>query len=133
VRLATVLPALQLTVNVTAAAPAMRGVVDGPHPDAPPELQQYAFIVGDWDCTTRFMKPDGSGFVEGKARWSGYWILGGTAIQDVWAGKRNKASFRVSAKYPHGSESDNFNLMSTYGPPRGFPAGSRPRRRNLIA
>jgi hypothetical protein len=30
------------------------------------------------------MKPDGSGFNEGSATWTGYWILGGWAIQDDW-------------------------------------------------
>lgn len=76
---------LLLAAHSALAAPPMRGLTDGPHPDAPAELSQYAFIVGDWDCKTRFMGPDGS-FTEGSARWSGHWILGGTAIQDIWQG-----------------------------------------------
>jgi hypothetical protein len=64
------------------AAPA--GAVDGPHPDAPAETAQFAFLVGTWDCTTRSMKPDGSESLEGRARWTGYWILGGWALQDDW-------------------------------------------------
>jgi len=57
---------------------------DGLHPDAPPETAQFAFLIGEWDCTIRQMKPDGSGWSERRARWTGYWILGGWAIQDDW-------------------------------------------------
>jgi hypothetical protein len=50
------------------------------NPKAPPETQQFAFIVGAWTCKTRFMKPDGSGFSEGKATWTGRYILDGWAV-----------------------------------------------------
>ena len=32
----------------------------GLNPAAPPETAQFGFLVGDWDCATKFMKPDGS-------------------------------------------------------------------------
>lgn len=54
------------------------------NPEAPPETAQFAFIVGEWDCVTRFMKPDGNGYSEGRAKWTGYFILDGWAIQDDW-------------------------------------------------
>lgn len=54
------------------------------HPKAPKETAQFAFLVGEWDCTTRSMMPDGKTFTEGKATWIGYFILGGWAIQDDW-------------------------------------------------
>jgi hypothetical protein len=61
---------------------------DGLHPEAPPETSQFAFLIGEWDCRTRSMKPDGTGHLEGQARWTGYWILGGWAIQDDWESTR---------------------------------------------
>lgn len=70
-----------LTPSVQAGAP--RGAA-GPHPDAPAETAQFAFLIGEWECTTRSVKPDGSGFNEGSATWKGYWILGGWAMQDDW-------------------------------------------------
>lgn len=57
--------------------------VSQPHPKAPPETAQYAFLIGEWDCKTKSMRPDG-GSVEGEARWKAYYILGGWAIQDEW-------------------------------------------------
>lgn len=63
------------------ATPALAG---GPNPAAPEETAQFAFIVGEWNCITRFMKPDGSGHNEGRATWTGYWILDGWAVQDDW-------------------------------------------------
>lgn len=71
------------------------------NPQAPPETEQFSFIVGAWDCTTKFMKPDGSGYGEGRARWIGYYILDGWAIQDDWIGIR-----------PDGSESRGTNIRS---------------------
>lgn len=83
--------------SVALAASAGPGVVPsetgGPHPDAPTETSQFAFLIGTWDCTTRFMKPDGSGFTEGIATWTGYWILGGWAIQDDWKSPRPDGGF----------------------------------------
>jgi hypothetical protein len=76
----------QLALAVALAIPAV--AAHGPHPDAPPETAQFAFLVGQWDCTTRSMKADGSGEVEGQATWTGYWILDGWAIQDDWESAR---------------------------------------------
>jgi hypothetical protein len=52
---------------------------------APDETVQFSFLIGEWDCTTRSMRPDLSGFVEGEGRWVGYYILDGWAIQDDWS------------------------------------------------
>ncbi len=78
---AAILAIVLLTPAVQAGAPRE---ATRPHPDAPAETAQVAFLVGEWECTTRSMKPDGSGFNEGSATWTGYWILGGWAIQDDW-------------------------------------------------
>jgi len=71
------------------------------NPHAPVETAQFDFIVGSWNCTTKFMKPDASGYAEGKARWIGYYILDGWAIQDDWIGVR-----------PDGGESHGTNVRS---------------------
>ncbi|MDH3626737.1 MAG: hypothetical protein OEV00_13490 [Acidobacteriota bacterium] len=61
----------------TLALPTLAGI----HPDAPPETTQYSFIIGKWDCTTRFMGgPDGK-YVEGRATWTGEYFLGGLSIR----------------------------------------------------
>ncbi len=55
-----------------------------PHADAPPELSQYAFLIGDFRIEARVWK-DGAwsqGFRA--ARWNGRYILGGMAIMDEW-------------------------------------------------
>lgn len=79
---------LVVTVLLSVLLPPIAGTAlsgaEGPHPDAPAETEQFGFLVGEWDCATRSMKPDGSGYTEGSARWTGYWILGGWAIQDDW-------------------------------------------------
>lgn len=70
------------------------------HPDAPPETAQYAFLVGEWSCRTKSMRPDQS-FVEGQATWTGRYILDGWAIEDHWIARR-----------PDGSESHGINIRS---------------------
>ena len=56
------------------STPVLGAAADGPNSDAPPETTQFAFIIGEWDCKTRFMAPD-STFTDGEATWAGYWIL----------------------------------------------------------
>ncbi len=53
-------------------------------PEAPPETAQFAFLIGEWSCKTRGMKPDGSMHDGPDATWTGTWILDGWAIQDTW-------------------------------------------------
>jgi hypothetical protein len=53
-------------------------------PDAPPETAQFAFLVGEWRCTTRRMDPEGHLQPGPEASWTGYYILGGWAIEDDW-------------------------------------------------
>ena len=53
-------------------------------PDAPSETAQFAFLVGDWHCKTSGRRPDGSIENGPDATWTGYYILGGWAIQDDW-------------------------------------------------
>jgi len=59
------------------------------HPDAPAQTEQFAFLVGDWDCAMKALTPDGKDTVEIQAQWSGRYILGGWAIQDHWYSERS--------------------------------------------
>ncbi len=58
--------------------------VGGRNPAAPPESEQFAFLVGDKSCESRQMRPDGTMVDAGSARWEGRWILDGWAIADEW-------------------------------------------------
>ena len=57
-----------------------------PHPDAPAELGQFAFLIGDFEITShRWMGEDWSPPRPGpRARWRGWYGLGGMAIYDEW-------------------------------------------------
>lgn len=90
----------------------------GPNPQAPPETEQYSFMVGKWDCTTRFMMPDGSGYVEGRARWTGHYILDGWAIQDHWIG------YKPDGQESHGTNIRSFNRQTRKWDNRWLSAGS---------
>ena len=57
-----------------------------PHPNAPVELSQFAFLVGDYDITSHAWRngtwtPPRPG---PHARWNGRYGLGGMAIYDEW-------------------------------------------------
>lgn len=53
------------------------------NPAAPEETRQFEFIVGNWQCATRFMDDEGN-YHEGEARWEGFYMLDGWAIKDIW-------------------------------------------------
>ena len=57
-----------------------------PHPDAPPELEQFAFLIGDFTITSHIMTPTGwSPPRPGpQARWNGHYSMGGMMITDEW-------------------------------------------------
>jgi hypothetical protein len=57
-----------------------------PHENAPPELAQFAFLIGDYKITLhRWQGEDWSPPQPGvSARWNGYYGLGGMAIIDEW-------------------------------------------------
>lgn len=67
-----------------AAAPATL-ISDGPHPDAPAALMEYGQLVGNWQCKSHRLLPDGSWKQgEGLNTWTWYYVLDGRAVQDVW-------------------------------------------------
>ena len=56
-----------------------------PHPEAPPELRQFEFLIGPWNCEVDWLRQDGIR-AQGQATWTGYWILDGRAIRDDFRG-----------------------------------------------
>ena len=56
-----------------------------PHPEAPAELLQFGFLIGPWDCEVDWLRQDGTR-AQGKATWTGHWILDGRAIRDDFRG-----------------------------------------------
>ena len=96
--------AISILVLVAGASTAdTNTVVVGLSPDAPPETAQFAFLIGDWDCATRFMSPAGDAYNEGRARWKAFFTLNGWAIQDYWIG------YPADGGESHGTNIRSFN------------------------
>jgi hypothetical protein len=57
--------------------------IDKLNPNAPPELAQFAFLVGEWRCDVVIKQPDGS-WGSLKATWEARFILDGYAIADEY-------------------------------------------------
>lgn len=57
-----------------------------PHPNAPAELTQFSFLIGDFEITSHIMTPAGwSPPRPGpRARWNGWYSMGGMMITDEW-------------------------------------------------
>ncbi len=88
------------------------------NPEAPPETRQFAFLIGEWECTQKAMAPDGRSYRESTATWSGRFILDGWAIQDDWVSPRpGGGSF-------HGTNIRSFNPKTRKWDNRWLPAGS---------
>ena len=54
-----------------------------PNPKAPPELSQFAFIIGEWRCDVRVKGEDGT-WQTYQATWVGRYILDGYVIADEY-------------------------------------------------
>ena len=78
-------PAAATAEDVAAIAPP-RCDDGAPHPDAPPELSQFAFLIGDYEVAAyQWQGDDWSPPRPGpQARWNGWYGLGGMVIQDEW-------------------------------------------------
>ena len=77
----------QVGAEEDAAQPIPPRCDDGtPHPDAPPELAQFAFLIGDFEITSHIMLANGwSPPRPGpRARWNGWYSMGGMMITDEW-------------------------------------------------
>jgi len=53
------------------------------HPDAPPELSQFEFMIGLFDCVDEIRQPDGSR-VSFPATWGAHYFLNGRGVQDEY-------------------------------------------------
>lgn len=116
-RPSTVRSITSTVIAVAASAITLSAGASDPNPAAPPETSQYAFMIGEWECTTRFMGPDGT-YNEGRASWSAEFILDGWAIQDYWVSTRpNGAVF-------HGTNIRSFNPALGKWECRWLPQGS---------
>jgi hypothetical protein len=68
---------------------------NGPEPHLKEKLMLFGQFVGDWEIVeARYLQLDGS-WVRMKGEVHFGWILGGTAVQDVWMGKRLDSSKMV--------------------------------------
>ena len=56
------------------------------HPEAPKELDQFAFLIGNWEIRGRAWDQEASDWTSGylPSYWEGRWILDGRAIADYW-------------------------------------------------
>ncbi len=60
----------------------------GPDPKLKDDLMLFGQFVGDWEiCDARYLQKDGT-WVRMRGEIHFGWILGGTAVQDVWMGTR---------------------------------------------
>ena len=65
------------------------------NPDAPPETEQFAFIIGAFDCVDQIRQQDGS-WLEFPAVWNAYYFLNGHGIQDkYWAPTFSTSNIRI--------------------------------------
>jgi hypothetical protein len=66
-----------------------------PHPDAPAELEQFAFMVGEFDCVDEMRQKDGS-FLRFRAIWNARYFLNGFGIQDeYWTPRFFTSNIRI--------------------------------------
>jgi len=76
-------------------APSPAYPVGRPHLDAPPELEQFAFMIGEFDCLDTIRQPDGSS-LEFPAIWNAHYFLNGLGIQDeYWTPKFHTSNIRI--------------------------------------
>ncbi len=79
-------PALGTPQAQSAGPAAPRCDLGEKHAAAPPEIDQFAFLIGDFDVTSHIMTPTGWSPPRpgAHARWNGWWGLDGMMIYDEW-------------------------------------------------
>jgi len=55
------------------------------NPQAPDVLDQYAFVIGDWDADVTFYRPDGQQ-IRYMGKWHNIWIGNGLTVFQEWRG-----------------------------------------------
>jgi len=83
-----------------------------PNPAAPPELTQFAFMIGEFDCVDRLLQQDGS-WQETTAIWNASYFLDGFGIQDrYWNDRFATSNIRIYDP-GRGSWFVNYAMMPT--------------------
>ncbi len=66
-----------------------------PHPEAPSELAQFAFMIGEFDCVDEIRQQDGSK-LRFRAIWNARYFLNGYGIQDeYWTPRFFTSNIRI--------------------------------------
>lgn len=66
-----------------------------PHPEAPPEIRQFDFMIGECECTDSLRQPDGS-WRTMSSKWNAAYFLNGQGIQDqYWADNFATSNIRI--------------------------------------
>lgn len=55
------------------------------NPDAPAGIDQYAFLIGDWDAEVTLQR-DGQDPLVYRAKWHNHWIANGNMVMQEWRG-----------------------------------------------
>lgn len=63
--------------------PSTRFPFGRPHPDAPPQLQEFAFMIGQNDCVDERLNQATGEWVTSARTWDAYYYLNGRAIRDT--------------------------------------------------
>lgn len=75
-----------------------------PNPQSPPELSQFAFIIGEWLCDARVKREDGA-WQKYQATWIGRYILDGYVIADEY-----RMTNQTGEQVVHGMNFRSFNV-----------------------
>ena len=67
---------------------------EGPNPDAPPELSQFAFLIGAWRADGKLKSVDGK-WKPFTADWTARYILGGYVITDEFHTNDTESEFQL--------------------------------------
>ncbi|MEO1087024.1 MAG: hypothetical protein AAFY88_22540 [Acidobacteriota bacterium] len=78
--------ALAWALPLAADSPGADRDLGTPHPEAAPELEQFAFLIGHWTCDVDFIGGDWKTRHQSTAEWSAYYIQDGRAIMDDFRG-----------------------------------------------
>lgn len=79
--------AFAFTMALASADERPRCEVGAPHPDNPPETDEFTFLLGTHDIALHAWQPQSGTWTPPRpvgAEWNGYWGLGGAAIVDEW-------------------------------------------------
>ncbi len=84
------------------------------HPDAPPEIQQFEFLIGNYRIEARVWQDDAFSQGHIEAAWNGWWGLNGWAVIDEWFGPQTSPdvppNLGVNVRI-YDSENERWNMV----------------------